>query len=127
MRLDEVQSDGRLVEVDRTTLPADHEFMQAWIQLYHGAGRPYLAHGRMLHPPKLICGTQEAEHRVVPAIFHNAFAAADGSEAVILVNATALPQAGYLTWHGHAGEVSLKPREIRLILADHWQLTSSGR
>ena len=51
LKLEEVLSDGALAEVHRPDFPIDHRFMRAWIELYHGQGRPYLALGRMLHPP----------------------------------------------------------------------------
>lgn len=51
----------------------------------------------------------------VPAIFHNAFRAPDGSEAVILVNVTDQPQVGRLTWGGQQTELTLSPWEVRLV------------
>ncbi|MDX9981557.1 MAG: DUF6259 domain-containing protein [Lentisphaeria bacterium] len=51
----------------------------------------------------------------VPAIFHNAFRAPDGSEAVVLINVTDQPQAGRLTWDGGESELTLAPWEVRLL------------
>jgi len=51
----------------------------------------------------------------VPAIFHNAFRAPDGSEAVVLVNVTDQPQVGRLTWGGRETELTLSPWEVRLV------------
>ena len=51
----------------------------------------------------------------IPAIFHNAFRAPDGSEAVVLVNVTDRPQTGRLTWAGREIELSLSPWETRLL------------
>ena len=54
------------------------------------------------------------EHKL-PAILHNAYRAADGSEAVIAVNVTDEPQTGKLMWAGRAMELRLAPWEVRLI------------
>lgn len=126
IRLDELRDDGTLAEVQRSDLPADHAFMQMWVQLFHGPGRPYLALGRFLRPPKLECGVQVADGRRLPAIFHNAFAAPDGSEAVILVNATAAPQSSRLTWQDHTGNLSFAPWEARLVTAEAWKANTAN-
>lgn len=115
LRLDEVRADGSLAEVQRPERPDDHAFMAGWVKLFHGEGRPYLLLGRFLHPPRLECATQEAAGRRLPAILHNAFAAPDGSQAVILVNATGGEQVGKLTWNGQTNEIRLAPWEARLV------------
>lgn len=98
MTLEEVRPDGSAVVVQRPDKPTDHELMRQWVELFHGEGRPYLLLGKMLHPPKLETATFEYQKRRFPAILHNAFEAADGSQAVVLVNATDQPQTGKLTW-----------------------------
>lgn len=115
MRLDEVLENGTLAEVKPPDVPADHEFMQRWVKLFNGPGRPYLFFGRFLRPPRLECATQDVQGRTLPVIFHNAFAAPDGSEAVVMVNATAKPQAGRLLWKGSTQDVRLAPWEAQLI------------
>jgi hypothetical protein len=117
VRLEEVRANGTLVEVLRTDKPADHEFMRAWVELFHGRGRPYLLLGRMLHPPRLECASQDVMERRLPAILHNAWAAPDGSQAVVLVNATAATQTGRLTWNGRTEEIHLSAWEARLVPA----------
>ena len=79
LKLEEVLADGRTVEVQRPARPVDHELMRQWIALYHGAGRPYLLLGKMLHPPRLesskfrgrriprIRGVAEDEDQAAPA------------------------------------------------------------
>jgi hypothetical protein len=89
--------------------------MRRWVELYHGPGRKYLALGKMLHPGLLETATIDVHGRRLPAIFHNAFAAADGSQAVILVNATDAPQPGRLRWKEKTESISLKPWEARLL------------
>ena len=42
------------------------------------------------------CASQDVMGRPLPAILHNAWAAPDGSQAVVLVNATATARAGRL-------------------------------
>lgn len=115
MKLEEVRADGSLAEVPRPTQPSDHDFMAGWVRLFHGEGRPYLLLGRFLHPPRLECAAQQYAGRSLPAILHNAFAAPDGSQAVILVNATDAPQTGRLTWQGQTRETKLAPWEARLV------------
>ncbi|MCX7064759.1 MAG: hypothetical protein NT024_09455, partial [Proteobacteria bacterium] len=86
--LEEVRADGTAAVVMRSTPPQDHEFMRRWVELYRGEGRPWLQFGRMLHPPKLECGTIRSRGGEMPAVLHNAFRAPDGHEAVVLANAT---------------------------------------
>jgi len=50
----------------------------------------------------------------IPAIFHSAYRAPDGSEAVIAVNTTDRPQTGRLTWHGEETKLELSPWEAIL-------------
>ncbi|MEN6496212.1 MAG: DUF6259 domain-containing protein [Thermoguttaceae bacterium] len=115
MTLEEVRSDGSAVVVQRPDKPTDHELMRQWVELFHGEGRPYLLLGKMLHPPKLETATFEYQKRRFPAILHNAFEAADGSQAVVLVNATDQPQTGKLTWRGQVQPLSLQAWEVRLV------------
>ena len=115
LALEEIRPDGSPIEVARPDKPADHDFMHRWVELFHGEGRPYLLLGKMLHPAHLEAGTVEIHGRRFPAILHNAFAAPDGSEAIVAVNATDAPQSGRLLWKGTAISLSLKPWEIRLV------------
>lgn len=115
VRLEEVLPDGRTVEVQRSRRSPEQRAMQQWIALYHGRGRPWLQFGRTLHPPRLDCATFEREGRRFAVVQHNAFAAADGSEAVILANATDRPQTATLTWHGKTMRLELASEEIRLL------------
>jgi hypothetical protein len=115
LRLEELLPDGRVVEVQRSSTPNDHRLARQWVELYHGRGRPWLALGRMLHPPRLDCESIEYDHRRFAAIQHNAFAAADGSPAVVLANPTDKRQHGTLTWQGQQLALDLEPDEVRLI------------
>lgn len=100
IRLEEVLADGSVVEVGRPDKPIDHDFMRRWVELFCGEGRPYLLLGKMVHPPRLECGTTEAMGRTYPAVLHNAFEAPDGSVAAVLVNATDRPQKAACAWPG---------------------------
>lgn len=113
--LEEVLPDGTFRAVTWPETPPDHEFMLRWVEMYSGEGRPYLLLGRMLHPPPLEVPTIEYQNRPFPAILHNAYRAPDGSEAVVLANITAEPQAGVLTWAGERRTVQLGPWEARLM------------
>jgi hypothetical protein len=111
MRLEEVRDDGTVAEVAREEVPPDHELMRQWITLFAGEGRPYLLLGRTLHPPALQVHGAPAE----PPILHNAYRAPNGSEAVVLVNASNTPQQAELTWHGEWRELGFRPWEVRLV------------
>lgn len=113
--LEEINPDGTARPVVLPGVPFEHPLMSRWAQLYHGEGRPYLCLGRMLHPPKLEAGTITYRGRPYPAIVHNAFRAADGSEAVILVNATNEAQQGTLHWQGRAVGVALGAQDAALV------------
>jgi len=115
LALEEVLDDGSARPVLRPETPRDHALMARWVELFHGAGRPYLLLGRMLHPPKLETGVTTYAGREFPAILHNAYRAPDGSEAVIAVNVTDEPQDGRLTWHDRTRDLRLKPWEVRLL------------
>ena len=101
--------------VQRPELPSDHELMRQWVELFRGDGRPYLLLGKMLHPPKLETAEQTVAGRTLPAILHQAYQAADGSRAVIVVNATHQPQPGRLHWAGRVEELELQPWQARLV------------
>ncbi|MCE5217171.1 hypothetical protein LLH03_09105, partial [bacterium] len=115
MTLDEVLPDGTVKPVTMRGIPGDHEFMQQWVRLFSGEGRPYLLLGKMIHPPKLECDRLQYESRSFPVLLHNAFEAADGSRAVVMVNISDKPQTGVLTWRGTARTLALKPWEVRLL------------
>jgi hypothetical protein len=115
MVLEVVRPGGSMANVLLPGKPTDHTLMRQWVELFHGPGRPYLALGKMLHPPRLETETIEAKGRRFPAILHNAFEAADGSQAVVLVNATDTSRKATLTWHGEPRPLLLQPWEVRLV------------
>jgi hypothetical protein len=104
---------GEVVEAEAG--PADHELTRQWVRLFHGEGRPYLQHGRLLHPPPLQCDVMPGAERSVPAILHNAFRAADGSTAVVVVNVTNEERTGTLRWQGEDRVVKLAPQAAALL------------
>lgn len=116
LKIEELLADGTAIDVQRPSLPVDHELMRQWIALYRGEGRPYLLFGKMLHPPRLAVTTPgPAGVDSQPPVLHNAFEAPDGSRAVVLVNWTTSPQTVRLTWMGRDHAVELKPNEVRLM------------
>jgi hypothetical protein len=110
-----VQPDGSAKEVRYEGLSADARFMRKWVTLYHGEGRPWLAYGRLIHPPKLACATITYRDRPTPAVFHNAFRSPDGKVAVVLANATREPQAVTLSRHGKSLPLTLEPDDVLLV------------
>lgn len=115
LRLEEMGADGTWREVMRPSGPPEHKLMVQWVKLYHGAGRPYLLHGTMLHPPPLEVKWVAYAGMQVPAIVHNAFRAPEGREAVVVVNWTRQPQEGVLRWRGRNMRVRLTGLEVKLI------------
>lgn len=115
--LEEVRSDGSLVPAVWPDTPADHKMMKRWVELFHGEGRPYLLFGRMLHLPPLRCETLMWRERQVPAVLYNAFCAPDGTEAVILANATGQRQKANLFWKRQEMTIELDPDDAQLIRA----------
>ena len=100
------------------------KMMLDWALLYRGKGRPYLAYGRRIRPPQLTCAKARYNYSwwghkpdfMYPAVFHEAYQAADGSQAVCLANATEAEQACSMTWKGKAYDLRLAPGEIRLVV-----------
>jgi hypothetical protein len=115
LTLEEMRSDGTFRVLMRPETPPDHDLMSQWVKLFYGEGRPYLLHGRMLHPPKLETGMTQYAGRELPAVLHNAYRAPDGSEAVIVVNATGEQQKAELSWKGKMTTLLLAAWEVRLL------------
>jgi hypothetical protein len=115
MRLERLAADGTATEVMRPEVPPEHELMRQWVELFAGEGRPYLLHGRMLHPPALEVEGAPAMTDGMPAVMHNAYRAPNGSEAVVVVNATDEPLRATLSWHGAARGLRLRGWEVRLV------------
>jgi len=126
--LEEILSDGSTKPaVFAGNSPRDR-FMQRWVALYHGEGRPWLQFGRMLHPPALTCATATYQAysrgkngvavltaRTLPAVLNNAFVAPDGKEAVVLANPTLTPQQVTLRWHNKTQELTVPPADAMLV------------
>lgn len=113
--LEEVRENGTVAVAMRSRLSAEHALMKRWVELYHGEGRPWLEFGRMLHPPMLTSATITDHNQTLPAVFHNAFRAPDGTEAVVLANATAQRQVVKLFWKGRELPFSLGASEVLLV------------
>jgi hypothetical protein len=68
-----------------------------------------------MRQPVLECATITYNDLPTPAVFHNAFRAADGREAVVLANATREPQAVTLTWGGRRLPLTVAAHDAVLI------------
>jgi len=68
-----------------------------------------------MRQPALECAKIDYDGRPTPAVFHNAFRAADGREAVVLANATRAPQAVTLTWGGRSLPVTVAAHDAVLV------------
>ncbi len=97
-------------------LPAEHDFVKQWVELFHGEGQPYLMLGEMIRPPKLIAPAPSAEEQSPFApIMLNAFRALDGSEAAVIANATGEEQTVRLQWQQETRALRMEPWTLRLI------------
>lgn len=128
--LEEIQPDGTTKPAKYLQPSLEDAFMHRWVALYHNEGRPWLQFGQMLHPPLLACeqipdqrnggqpnqsAPDPAAPRTMPALFHNAFRAPDGTEAVIVANPTRHPRRATLTWHGTTQTLDLPPAGVQLV------------
>ncbi len=115
LTLEALRPDGSTKGVRYDGLALDARFLKQWVTLYHGEGRPWLMYGRLAHPPKLACAAITYRERLTPAVFHNAFRAPDGREAVVLANATREPQDVTLFWRGAAMPLTLEADGVLLV------------
>ena len=124
LRFAEVLADGSTKEVLISGKGAYDAFMRRWVELYHGEGRDWLAFGRQVKPPRIVCGTQPYEmtfyggtHQACrkPVAFCNAYESADGRRAVVVVNATGIAQSVTLFDRGRRERLTLEPDEIRIL------------
>lgn len=125
MKLEEVGADGTAREVCLSGRGAYDAFMKTWVGLYHGAGRDWLAFGRQVKPPRIVCGSQPyamtfyGGHRQEgrkPNVFCNAYQSTDGRERIFVVNATGNEQPVTLYLRdGRRLALTLQPDEMRLI------------
>ena len=99
------------------------KFFADWAKHYHGEGRKFLSHGKHVRPPRMICekicytdkGRGKKIDKMVPAVFHSAFVAADGTRAVSLVNPTDEERSCTLVFpDGKSVSCTLAPRQITL-------------
>ena len=125
MRFEEAMCDGTYSDVlhSRDELSSVREFCEHWIRLHRGEGRPYLAHGRQLHPPRIVCSEVRCKgdfrgdpiDSVRPLVYGTAWRAEDGSEALCFGNADSVEQPFSYLWKGTWKRMVLKPRELRLV------------
>ena len=124
MKVEELGPDGAAKPFCLKGDDAYTAFMSRWVDLYHGAGRDFLAYGRRIRPPKVVCGTTwhsfsternkfDAE---VEAVCSAAYETLDGKRrALVLVNATDEEQTASWTWQGELTSLRLAPNEIRIV------------
>ena len=126
VKLEEIGAGGAAKDAVLSGRGAYHRFMSAWVRLYHGEGRDWLAHGRQVRPPRVWCGTTEYEDHAIsgsakamvgrPNVHSAAYESLDGRRALVFANATAKPQA--VTYEAAAGELrtlKLDPDDLKLV------------
>ncbi len=115
VRLMKVNADGSAQDVILVGISPYDEFMKNWVTLYHGEGREWLAFGRHIKPPRIVCNEVEYENVKFPCVFHAAYEAKDGRKALVLANATRSTQKVSLLSDGKRMTLVLSPDEIKLI------------
>ena len=91
------------------------DYMKRWISLFRGEGRPFLACGRRIKPPRIACGTvTRTDGCSSPAVFVAAYESDKGEKAVVLANATHDAQDVQVMLKNRKVDLTLAPREIRL-------------
>ena len=113
--LEEVTKDGTVKPIVMTGSSSYSDFMKQWVALYHGEGRDWLAFGRQVKPPRILCAEQQYEMRNIPCVFHAAYESLDGRKALVLANATGNPQGVTVLYKDRFVSLTLAPDEIRLI------------
>lgn len=115
MELLEVDAQGNAQPLRSTGRSTANQFMMQWVKAYHGEGRAWLAFGRMIRPPRLLCAKRTYRGGEVPAVAHNAFVAENGTRRVALANTTDARQPILLEQDGTTLRLTLEPNELRLI------------
>lgn len=110
--LDEIREDGTIRPVMLSGRGRYQEYMRRWVEMYRGRGRPYLVHGRSVKPPR-VEGVEWDD------VFCSAYVAEDGSEAVVLGNATMKRQEVVLIRKARRVRIMLEPNELKLIERSH--------
>ena len=121
----------QVVAKDGTTTPAFTQtrreymkFLKAWVNLYHGEGRDWLAHGRHIRPLRYSCERVpydfnfrgEARAKTdMPTVFHAAYESLDGRRAYVFGNATQKRQPVAYLEDGTWKKLVLGPAELRLV------------
>jgi len=117
MKLELVKPDG---SVELARLKGGgwmHDYMRRWVTLHRGEGRPWLAHGRRIKPPRLSCAYVDEGDRKVPTVFIAAYEALDGRRAFVLANATHEAQEVRCAMPGRQETTyCLAPRDLRLVM-----------
>lgn len=110
VRIDELSANGDAREVRITKRDWRKRFMCEWIKLYRGKGKPFLAHGRRIRPPRMQCNVDAGG---LPAVHHAAYVDRNGKTAVFFANGTDDPQTfKYERPDGTWRELTIEPGRI---------------
>lgn len=122
--LETVDADGKATLATARSRVAYMKFLKQWVNLYHGPGRDWLAHGRHVRPPRYVCDKVPYDfsfrgegHAVadMPSVFCAAYESLDGAKAVVFGNATYVPRPVAYFEDGAWKKLTLKPAELRLV------------
>jgi len=132
--LERVEEGGSTSPVVWTGKSSHRLFVEKWVRLYHGEGRRFLAHGRQIRGPEVICKTFHykadchvnliynghpnsggADDEAMPVVASQAFQSEDGAKALFLANATAVPQRVTYRWLGQETSLEIAPDDLMMI------------
>lgn len=126
LELQVVAKDGSSKPAEARTRQDYMRFLRRWVNLYHGEGRDWLAHGRHVRPLRYSCervaydfdfrgeGRSKTD---MPSVFHAAYESLDGRRAYVFGNATEKPQPVAYLEDGVWKRLTLKPAELRIVRA----------
>ncbi len=124
LKVEEIRADGSVRDVVLSGSSAYDDFMRRWVALYQDEARDWLAFGRPVKPPRMVCAMQPysasfyggaKQKGEKPVAFHAAYESLDGRRAVVVVNATGEKQTVSLFEKGGRRTLVLDPDEIRLL------------
>lgn len=128
LRLERLESDGTWKEVvARRGNTEALEFCKEWLRTYRKHLK-YLQHGRAIKPPRTICERLKLDDDFrgdkatleIPAVYHSAWQAADGTRGLFFVNATLQKRVIQYRAGRDWRTVSLEPRGMEFLADVKW-------
>ena len=132
--LERIADDGSTKPVVFTGSSPYKRFMKRWVELYHGEGRKFLAHGRQIRGAEVKCKTIHyvsechvnliynghpnsgaSDDDKMPIVSSQSYEALDGTKALVLANSSSGAQMVTYTWLGKRERVKVPGDGIVII------------